>query len=133
MKFSVRSSLAAALFILGATLLLKQLVHAGMLDGTVATRTVMLTNGVIVALCGNLIPKTLKAPRRSIEAERRVQAALRHAGWAMTLAGIAYAGLWLAAPEDLAQPLSLGVLGIVTLYVFALAARCKLRGDTARA
>ncbi|MDG2533435.1 hypothetical protein P6144_07250 [Sphingomonas sp. HITSZ_GF] len=133
MKIGVRTSLIAALFILGATLLLRELVQAGMLDGTAGTRAAMVTNGVIVALFGNLIPKTLSKPRHSVEAEQRVQAALRRSGWAMTLASLAYTGLWLAAPEAVAQPLSLAALGLTALYVFGLAVRCKLRRDTAAA
>lgn len=133
MKIGVRTSIIAALFILSGTLVLRELVNAGMLDGNVGTRATMLTNGVIVALFGNLIPKTLTTPRHSVEAERRVQAALRRSGWAMTLVGLLYAGLWLAAPEDFAQPVSLSMLGLAALYVFTLIARCKLRGDVTRA
>lgn len=129
MKIGARTSIIAALAILGGTLLLRELVHAGMLDGSVGTRAVMLTNGIIVALFGNLTPKSLKAPRHSIEAERRVQSALRRTGWAITLAGLVYALVWLAAPEDVAQPVSLGVLGLAVLYALYVALRCRMRGD----
>ena len=125
MKIGIATSIAAALFILVATLVLRELVHAGMLDGSVGTRTVMMANGVIVALCGNLIPKTLAAPRASLAAERRMQAALRSAGLAMTLAGALYALLWLAAPEAIAQPASLGALGLAFLYTVYRILRCK--------
>jgi len=125
MKIGIATSIAAALFILVATLVLRELVHAGMLDGSVGTRAVMMANGVIVALCGNLIPKTLAAPRASLAAERRMQAALRSAGLAMTLAGALYALLWLAAPEAIAQPVSLGALGLAFLYTVHRILRCK--------
>lgn len=131
MKIGIVTSIAAALFILIATLVLRELVHAGMLDGTVGTRTAMVANGVIVALCGNLIPKTLATPRASIEAERRTQAALRRAGRAMTFAGLLYILLWLAAPEGIAQPVSLGALGLATLYTVTLVLRCKWSRATA--
>lgn len=129
MKIGIRTALIAALAILGGTLLLRELVHAGMLDGSVGTRAAMLANGVIVALFGNLTPKSLKAPRHSIEAERRVQSALRRTGWAITLAGLAYALVWLVAPEAFAQPVSLAVLGLAVLYTLMLALRCRMRGD----
>lgn len=125
MKIGIATSIAAALFILVATLVLRELVHAGMLDGSVGTRAMMVTNGVIVALCGNLVPKTLAAPRASFAAERRMQAALRSAGLVMTLAGVTYALLWLAAPEAIAQPLSLGALGLAFLYTVYRILRCK--------
>lgn len=125
MKIGIVTSIAAALFILIATLVLRELVHSGMLDGTVGTRTAMVVNGVIVALCGNLIPKTLAAPRASIEAERRMQAALRSAGRAMTFAGMLYVLLWLGAPEGIAQPVSLAALGLATLHTVYLTLRCK--------
>jgi cobalamin synthase len=133
MKIGVRTALAAALFILGATFALRELVEGGMLDGSVGTRAFMLANGVIVALFGNRIPKTLLPPSRSAEAERRRQAALRSSGWVMTLAGLLYALLWLIAPEAFAQPVSLGVLALATFYTFYRAARCKLGGRGAPA
>lgn len=131
MKIGIRMSPFAALFILGATFLLRELVHAGTLDGSIGTRVAMVANGVIVALCGNAIPKTLKAPLASWADEARLQAALRSTGWAMTMAGVIYAGLWLAAPEDIAMPVSISVLAAAALYLFYRVWRCKLRKGSA--
>jgi len=125
MKIGVRTALFAAAAILGGTLLSQELVRAGMLDGDVGTRAMMLTNGIIVALCGNLIPKTLAAPRASFAAERRTQAALRSTGRVMTLAGLLYALFWLTLAEDIAQLVSLTTLGLAFLYAVYRVLRCK--------
>jgi uncharacterized membrane protein len=133
MKIGVRTSILAALAILGGTLLARELVNAGLLDGSAGVRAAMIANGIIVALFGNATPKTLRAPRHSVEAERRVQSALRRTGWVMTLAGLIYALLWVTTPEDFAQPLSMGVLGLAVVYVGVMAVRCRMRGDDSAA
>jgi len=111
--------LAAVIFTAAVGLRLAE--GEGLLDGDAGTRTFMTATGLLVAAMGNGVPKRLKRLRATPEAERRVQAALRRVGWTMTLAGLVFAGLWLAAPEATAEPISLAALGLaLAVAVFSI-------------
>lgn len=79
----------------------------GMIAEDLAQRIVQVLVGLGLAAYANVMPKQLSGPRRSVEAETRSQAALRVTGWSMTLAGLAYAGLWAFAPLPFADTVSL--------------------------
>ncbi|HYJ53622.1 MAG TPA: ammonium transporter [Allosphingosinicella sp.] len=96
-------ALAFAALILAAAAGLRYGVVSGAVDAESARRIMQVLLGLGLAGYGNFMPKKLGRPRRSPEAEARMQAALRVGGWAMTLAGLAYAGLWALAPLALAD------------------------------
>lgn len=122
---NIRFCLLAALAILGSAMLLHVFGSYGLIDGNVGERIFMATLGLMVAAFGNAIPKVLKAPRVSLSAERRTQAAKRRAGWAMVLAGSIYASAWVVAPEEWARPVSLSVLGLAFAYTIVQIFQCR--------
>jgi hypothetical protein len=67
----------------------------GYIDRETVTRVVIGINGLMVAWYGNLIPKRF-APSAAIKQVQRV------AGWSQVLSGLAYAGLWVFAPMNVA-------------------------------
>ena len=71
--------------------------------------------GFMLAAYANLMPKDIGPWRGSIRAEARYQSALRVGGWSMTLAGLAYAGLWTVAPIALANVASMLIVSVVML------------------
>ncbi len=79
----------------------------GMISEDLAQRIVQVLVGLGLAAYANVVPKQVSGPRRSLEAETRSQAALRVAGWSMTLAGLAYAGFWAFAPLPFAGAVSM--------------------------
>ena len=88
----------------------------GMIGEDVATRAVQVIIGLGLAAYANVMPKQVRGPRRSAQAETRAQAAQRVGGWSITLAGLAHAGLWAFAPLTIASPASMvGVGGAVVL------------------
>ena len=80
--------------------------NEAMISADLAQRAVQVIIGLGLAAYANVMPKQLSGPRRFVEAETRSQAALRVAGWSMTLAGLAYAGFWAFAPLPFADTVS---------------------------
>ena len=123
------SALALAAFILAAAAGLRYAASAGMVGPEAARRFMQVVIGLALAAYANLMPKQLGRPRRSPLAEARTQAALRVGGWSMTLAGLAYAGLWALAPLPLADIASTAVVAaalVVTLgYAIWSFAACR--------
>ncbi|MNH91493.1 hypothetical protein D3C73_440590 [compost metagenome] len=121
------TAIGVALAILAAAAFLKFADQSGLIDGDAGSRAVMAATGLVLAAIGNSVPKQLKRARSSLAAERRVQAALRRVGWAVTLAGVAVGALWVLAPEAWAQPLSLMILGAAFLVVVQAILACRIR------
>ena len=88
----------------------------------------MAASGLVIAICGNSVPKQLKRPRTSVEAERRTQSGLRRVGWIMSLAGLAFALTWIVAPEAIAWSLSLGFMALGFTLAVATILRCRTSG-----
>lgn len=120
-------AIGVAVAILAAAVFLRFAEGSGLLDGDAGTRAFMAATGLIIAWMGNVVPKQLKRPRDSLAAERRVQTALRRVGWVMTLAGLIFAGAWIVAPEAVAEPLSMIVLGAAFLVTAVTALSCRAR------
>ncbi len=95
-----------------------------MIPDDLARRAVQVLIGLGLAAYANVMPKQLGGPRKSAEAETRAQAALRVAGWSMTLAGLAHAGLWAFAPLPFANIASMVSVAAATLLTLAYAVRC---------
>ena len=80
-----------------------------------ARRTMQVMIGLILAAYSNLMPKDVGPWRPSALAVARSQSALRVGGWSMTLAGLAYAGLWAFAPMAFADVASMVVVASAML------------------
>lgn len=90
----------------------------GVVDTDTVNRLVIGASGLMIAWFGNRLPK-------AVFANARDRSARRVAGWAMTLSGLVFAGLWAFAPAPLA--LSLGVAavlaGIAVSFGYCLSTR----------
>jgi hypothetical protein len=112
-----RSNIAFALLLLAGAALYKYGQHAGWIGFDPDGRFAQAIIGLTLVMFANFIPKNL-GRWRSAEAEKRAQTAARVAGWSFMLAGLAYAGVWLAAPIAIADPVSIAVVAsamVVTL------------------
>lgn len=103
-----RKNIVTALIIaaaqVGGALLLSLARRQGLIDEETVTRGVMVLIGLGIAVYGNAMPKGLEGPPpQSIATAALRQAISRVGGWAMTLGGLAYAGLWAFAPRDIAM------------------------------
>ncbi len=117
-------ALALAAVFLAVAVGLRFGVNEGMIADDLARRAVQVLIGLGLAAYANVMPKQLGGPRRSAEAETRAQAALRVAGWSMTLAGLAHAGLWAFAPLPFANIASMVLVAAATLLTLAYAVWC---------
>ncbi|HCW48595.1 MAG TPA: hypothetical protein DGP25_00615 [Brevundimonas sp.] len=91
---------------------LKMTAGAGMIDDDLSSRIVQILIGLVLVVMANGAPKQIGRPRKSLEAEAKAQAARRIAGWALALAGLAYAAVWTVVPLALARPLSIAVVAV---------------------
>jgi uncharacterized membrane protein len=71
----------------------------------------MILSMLMIAYYGNTIPKV-------IAREAAARRALRLAGWAFVLAGLASAALWAFAPLDAATPVSIALVGGAVVLAF---------------
>lgn len=96
-----------------------------------ALRATMATSGVILALYGNTIPKTL-LPLSSRQCDAaRVQASLRMLGWTWVLVGLAFAIVWLVSPVWLAWRMTFVLLpGAILLSVVQAVRARRTPGKT---
>jgi len=110
---TIRAALIVAGVQVGGALLLTFAHRQGMIDAETAKRGVMVLIGLGLAAYGNRMPKMLEGPPpQSLDVAELRQAIHRVGGWAMTLGGLAFAGLWAFAPRDVAQVSS--VAAVVT-------------------
>jgi hypothetical protein len=110
------TALGLGVLFLGAAAGLRYAEGAGVIGPDGARRSIQILTGLILAAYANVMPKQIGRPRGSAQAESRAQATLRFGGWSLTLAGLAYAGLWAFAPLDFAD------LASVVVVAAALAA-----------
>jgi hypothetical protein len=104
-------AIALAALIIAAALALGYAGDAGWIGEETGRRTMQVLIGLMLAAYANMMPKQLGRPRGSPRAEAAAQAALRVGGWSMTLAALAYAGLWAFAPLNIADVASIAVVG----------------------
>jgi hypothetical protein len=87
--------------------LLKAAARGHLLGAESTARSAQMLIGLSLAVFANYIPKTDGA-----------SVALRRTGWAFAIAGVAYAIIWAVVPVDVAFPVGLAVIGVVTAGVF---------------
>ena len=107
-----RTSLAVAVAVLflGSAAALRYAQSLDLIGPDAARRTTQVMVGLILAAYSNLMPKDVGRWPASPKAVARAQSALRVGGWSMTLAGLAYAGLWAFAPLAFADVASIVVV-----------------------
>jgi hypothetical protein len=121
-----------AAILLGLAAGLRYAESTGMLQTDAAKRTIQALIGLSLAAYANVMPKQIGRPRSSPRAESWAQAALRVGGWSLTLAGLAYAGLWAFAPLAVADTGGLLVVGAALLTTLGFAARSFIACRAAR-
>jgi hypothetical protein len=113
--------LAAAILAVAAGLRYGQ--TAGWLTADTARRAMQVLIGLCLASYANVIPKQLGRPSASARVAASTQAALRVGGWSMTLAGLAYAGLWAFAALTVADIASMVVIMAAMVITLGYAVR----------
>ncbi len=117
-------AIALAISFLALAAALRYAGSQGFLGEETATRAVQVVIGLGLAAYANVMPKQLKGPRKSVEAETRAQAAQRVGGWSITLAGLMHAGLWAFAPLSFANPASMVVVAAAVIVTLGYAIWC---------
>ncbi len=117
-------SLAFAVLLMAAVALARYAEAQHWVGADGARRTLQVFIGLALAAYGNAMPKQIGRWRGSTVAASRSQAALRVAGWSMTLAGLAHAGLWAFAPLTVADTGSLIAVGAATAVTLGYAVWC---------
>ena len=108
-------AVALAVLILGTAAALRYAQGLDLIGPDAARRTMQVMIGLILAAYSNLMPKDLGRWRAAAAAGARSQSALRVGGWSMTLAGLAYAGLWAFAPLAFADVAAMAVVASAML------------------
>jgi hypothetical protein len=116
-------AIALAILILAVAGGLRYAEGSGMVGAEGARRTMQVLIGLGLAVYANLMPKQIGRARSSPQAEAFAQAALRVGGWSLTLAGMAYAGLWAFAPLALADIASMAVVAAALAVTLGYALR----------
>lgn len=113
-------AMALAAVLLGSAAALGYAQQRDLIGEELATRITQALIGVVLAMSANAAPKEI-GRMRSIRSARRAQAVTRLGGWLMTLAGLAYAALWLLAPQDLAAVASMTLVAAALVVTLAYA------------
>jgi hypothetical protein len=128
------TALAVAGAILAISALLAYARNAGIVTGTLSERVIQVIIGLGFAAYANVMPKMLHGAPGSVRAAAWMQAVLRVGGWAMTLAGLAYAALWAFAPLVFADTASMIVIvaGVAVMLGYGVLALmiCRRRPVT---
>jgi len=126
-------AIALAALVLGLAVGLRYAESAGLLAADDVRRVMQVAFGLMLAAYANFMPKQLGPVRGSARAESWAQATLRVGGWSLTLAGLAYAGLWALAPLRVADIASMAVVAAALLVTLGYALRsftaCRRAGD----
>ena len=121
MNRSLTLSLVMAVVMIGGALALKSAQTLHLLGAETAQRVVQVMIGLMVAIYGNYMPKTLGA-WRSASAETRTQFALRFGGRLFMIAGLAFAAVGAFAPLAVANIAQFAIMGPATIIVLGLTA-----------
>ena len=113
----ISSALKIAAFMLVSAFALRYAQHRELLSADAASRMIQVVIGLALAIQGNFMPKNVSRSRGC--ATPRMQSPLRIGGWAMTIAGLAYAGLSAFAPIAIANIAAITVVAAATLVMVA--------------
>ena len=112
----ITSSLALAGLLIAVSIGLAYLRRLGVVGAETPARGAMVLTGVLLAVYGNVIPKSVSRSSAKGESLERVT------GWATVLAGIAYAAIWAFAPIEMAAIASMGaiLIGFVSVVGYCM-------------
>ena len=101
MTTRITSNLALAGLLIAVSIGLAFLRKHGVVGAEEATRGAMMLTGILLAVYGNVIPKSVSRLSAKGESLQRVT------GWATVLAGLGYAAIWAFAPIEIAATASM--------------------------
>jgi hypothetical protein len=116
MTTRLTSNLALAGLLIAVSLGLAFLRRHGVVGAEEATRGAMVLTGILLAVYGNVIPKSLSRLSARGESLQRVT------GWATVLSGIGYAAIWAFAPIEIAAVASMVAVAIGFVVVLGYCA-----------
>ena len=123
---TIKRALLMAGCILGLAWSLAAAANTGLIEPTTTRRLMGAANGIVLAIFGNVIPKTLRPLACEKFDPARAQAYRRFGGWTFTLAGLGSSVAWLTLPMEFARPVAMGIVAssvVVVLVVTCLIAR----------
>lgn len=96
MTTRITSNLALAGLLIAVSIALAFLRRQGVVGAEAPARGAMMLTGILLAVYGNVIPKSVSRLSAKGESLQRVT------GWATVVAGLGYAAIWAFAPIDIA-------------------------------
>jgi hypothetical protein len=118
----VTVSMALGAFILITAATLKYAQAENVISPEVTRRSMQVLFGLMLAAYANMMPKDIGNWPASSRAVARSQSALRVGGWSLTLAGLAYAGLWAFAPLAVADIAAMAIVATALLITMGYGA-----------
>ena len=124
----ITPSLALAGLLIAVSIGLAYLRRLGVVGAETPARGAMALTGILLAVYGNVIPKSVSRLSPKGESLERVT------GWATVLAGIAYAAIWAFAPIEIAAIASMGaiLIGFVSVVGYCMWLRSQSRVEAAK-
>ena len=119
----ISAALALGGFILIAAATLKYAQAENAISPEITKRSMQVLFGLMLAAYANVMPKDIGSWQASSRAAARSQSALRVGGWSLTLAGLAYAGLWAFAPLAVADVAAMAIVASALLITMGYGAR----------
>jgi len=116
MTTRITSSLALAGLLIAVSVGLAYLRRLGVVGAEAPARGAMVLTGILLAVYGNVIPKSFSRLSAKGESLQRVT------GWATVLSGIGYAAIWAFAPIEIAAVASMVAVAIGFVFVVAYCA-----------
>jgi hypothetical protein len=121
----ITSSLALAGLLIAVSIGLVYVRKLGMVGAETPARGAMILTGILLAVYGNVIPKTVSRLSARGESLQRIT------GWATVVSGIGYAAVWAFAPIEIAAVASMGVvvIGLVCVVSYCVWLRSSSAND----
>lgn len=118
MKRPILTGLIAASLQIAVALFAREGVKLGYFDQDVATRITMVAIGMVMLFYANFASKVVSRSAWFI-------AVIRFLGWSMALGALAWIGIWLFAPMEIANPAAVAAvaLGILAAVAYGFHAR----------
>jgi hypothetical protein len=113
MTTRITSNLALAGLLIAVSVGLAYLRRLGVVGAEAPARGAMVLTGILLAVYGNVIPKSVS--RLSAKGESLQRAT----GWATVISGIGYAAIWEFAPIEIAAVASMAAVAIGFVFVVA--------------
>jgi len=118
----ISAAMALGGFILIAAATLKYAQAENAISPEITKRSMQVLFGLMLAAYANVMPKDIGSWQASSRAAARSQSALRVGGWSLTLAGLAYAGLWAFAPLAVADIAAMAIVASALLITMGYGA-----------